>query len=278
MEDRVPRAITVGVSDPTGTSGVQADLKTFAAFGVHGAAVVTGVMTRSASGSDGLSLLSPSEVADQIEMAANRSGADAIKVGAVANAEIARAVSAKIEELGLKNTVVDPSLIADESGVESDGANEGAVAYLKSSLFPVGDVAVVDISECKLITGLPIKNAMGMKAGAKLIRQMGPNWVVVSGSELDGEECTDYMFDGHEYMELPSERVDAPLARGSGAAYSAAITAGMAHGRSADEAIAIAKMYVTETLTTAYDLEGESESLRHLYAWWEAGGSRGYGA
>ena len=115
MEDRVPRAITVGVSDPTGTGGVQADLKTFAAFGVHGAAVITGVMTRSASGSDGLSLLSPSEVANQIEMAANHSGADAIKVGAVANAEIARAVSAKIEELDLKNTVVDPSLIAEET-------------------------------------------------------------------------------------------------------------------------------------------------------------------
>lgn len=278
MGDRVPRAITIGVSDPTGLGGVQADLKTFAAFGVHGAAVVIGVITGPSDAANGLSALTPSEVVDQIELAASQSGADAIKVGAVANGEIAQAVAAKIEELGLKNTVVDPSLIIDADGAEDNRAGSDVVAYLKASLFPVGDIAVVDIPECKLILGLPIKNAMGMKAGAKLIRQMGPNWVVVSGSELDGEECTDYMFDGHEYMELPSERVDAPLARGSGAAYSAAITAGMAHGRSADEAIAIAKMYVTETLTTAYDLEGESESLRHLYAWWEAGGSRGYGA
>ena len=161
--------------------------------------------------------------------------------------------------------------------MESDGANEGAVAYLKSSLFPVGDVAVVDISECKLITGLPIKNAMGMRASAKLITQMGPHWVVVSGSEIDGEECTDYIYDGKEYLDFPSNRVDAPFVSGAGAAYSAAIAAGLAHGRSVGQAVVIAKIYVTETLTTAYALEGGAGSPRHFYAWWKAGGSRGYG-
>lgn len=273
MEERVPRAITIGVSDPTGTGGVQADLKTFAAFGVHGAAVVTGVVT----GSNTLSLLDPADVANQIEIAVSRSGADAVKIGAVASSEIAEAVAGKINDLGLANTVVDPSLSLDGGGGAGNGAGDSAVAYLKSSLLPLPGVAVVDISESKLITGLPIKNAMGMKAGAKLIRQMGPRWVVVSGSEIDGEECTDYMFDGEEYLDLPSERVETPFARGTGAAYSAAIAAGLAHGRSVQEAVAVAKMYVTETLMNAYSLESGTGSPSHLYAWWEAGGSRGYG-
>jgi hydroxymethylpyrimidine/phosphomethylpyrimidine kinase len=273
MEERIPRAITIGLSDPSGIGGVQVDLKTFAAFGVHGAAVVTGVMTGSAK----LSLLDPTDVAGQIEMAASQSGADAVKIGAVANSEIAEAVAGKINDLGLANIVVDPSLSLDEGVAAGDGAGDSAVAYLKSSLFPLNGVAVADISECKLITGLPIKNAMGMKAAAKLIRQMGPRWVIVSGSEIDGEECTDYMFDGEGYLDLPSERVETPFAQGSGAAYSAAIAAGLAHGRSVEEAVAIAKMYVTETLMNAYPLEGGTGSPGHLYAWWEAGGSRGYG-
>jgi pyridoxine kinase len=118
---------------------------------------------------------------------------------------------------------------------------------------------------------------MGMKAAARLIRQMGPRRVVVSGSGIDSEECTDYMFDGEEYLDLPSERIETPFTRGSGSAYSAAITAGLAHGRPAEEAVAIAKMYVTETLATAYPLENGTGSPGYLYGWWQAGGSRGYG-
>jgi hydroxymethylpyrimidine/phosphomethylpyrimidine kinase len=277
MEERTPRAITIGSSDPTGVSGVQADLKTFAAFGVHGSAVVTSVITGGTGAASERVLLDPREVARQIETAAGHSGADAVKIGAVASGEIAEAVAGKISELGLKPVVVDPSLSLDDDANAADGSDDGAVAYLKSSLFPIGGLAVVDISECKLITGLPIRNPLGMKAAAKLIRQMGPRWVVVSGSGIDAEECTDYMFDGEEYLDLPSERVQTPFTRGSGSAYSAAITAGLAHLRSVEEAVAIAKMYVTETLSTAYPLENGTGSPRYLYAWWDAGGSRGYG-
>jgi hydroxymethylpyrimidine/phosphomethylpyrimidine kinase len=277
MEERTPRAITIGSSDPTGVSGVQADLKTFAAFGVHGSAVVTSVITGGTGAASERTLLDPQEVVRQIETAAGRSGADAVKIGAVASGEIAEAVAGKISELGLKPVVVDPSLSLDDDVDAADGSDDSAVAYLKSSLFPMEGLAVVDISECKLITGLPIRNPMGMKAAAKLIRQMGPRWVVVSGSGIDAEDCTDYMFDGKEYLDLPSERVQTPFTRGSGSAYSASITAGLAHQRSVEEAVAIAKMYVTEALSTAYSLENGTGSPRYLYAWWDAGGSRGYG-
>ncbi len=277
MEERTPRAITIGSSDPTGIGGVQADLKTFAAFGVHGSAVVTSVITGGSGASSEHATLDPVEVANQVEMAATQSGADAVKIGAVVNSEIAEAVAGKIKELGLEKIVVDPSLSLDDDVDATDGTDDSAVGYLKSSLFPLQGLAVVDISECKLLTGLPIKNPMGMKAAAKLIRQMGPRWVVVSGSGIDNEECTDYLFDGNEYLDLPSERIQTPFTRGSGAAYSAAITAGLAHGRPVEEAVAIAKMYVTETLTTAYPLENGNGSPRYLYAWWDAGGSRGYG-
>ncbi len=277
MADRTPRAITIGSSDPTGVSGVQADLKTFAAFGVHGSAVVTSVITGGSGAASERVLLDPREVARQIETAAGHLGADAVKIGAVASGEIAGAVAGKIRELGLTTIVVDPSLSLDDDVDPADGASDPAIAYLKESLFPLDGLAVVDISECKLITGLPIRNPMGQKAAAKLIRQMGPRWVVVSGSGIDSEDCTDYMFDGEEYLDLPSERVETPFTRGSGSAYSAAIAAGLAHQRSVEEAVAIAKMYVTETLTTAYPLENGTGSPSYLYAWWDAGGSRGYG-
>jgi hydroxymethylpyrimidine/phosphomethylpyrimidine kinase len=277
MGERTPRVITIGSSDPAGISGVQADLKTFAAFGVHGSAVVTSVVTGGEGVANENVLLDPLEVARQIEFAAGRAGADAVKIGAVVNGEIAEAVAAKIKELEFKTIVVDPSLALDDDADVTEGSNDAAVAYLKSALFPLDGLVVVDITECKAITGLPIKNPMGMKAAARLIRQMGPRRVVVSGSGIDSEECTDYMFDGEEYLDLPSERIETPFTRGSGSAYSAAITAGLAHGRPAEEAVAIAKMYVTETLATAYPLENGTGSPGYLYGWWQAGGSRGYG-
>ncbi len=272
METRVPRVITIGLSDPIGINGVQADLKTFSAFGVHGAAAITGVMT-----SSGTKVLDPVDVASQLEMAVTESGVDVLKIGALGNSEVAEIVAGKIAKLDITNIVIDPSPILSGHTDDEADHDESVVAYLKSSLLPLGGVAVVNISECELITGLVIKNAMGMKAAGKLIHRMGARCVVVSGSELGDEECIDYMFDGEEYFELPSERIETPFTRGSGAAYSAAITAGLAYGRSVEEAAAVAKMYVTEALATAYSLENETGSIRHLYAWWEAGGSRGYG-
>jgi hydroxymethylpyrimidine/phosphomethylpyrimidine kinase len=277
METKVPRAITIGLSDPTGISGVQADQKTFSAFGIHSATAITGVMTGCGREVSDFVMLDPIVVARQIEIAVNESGTDAIKIGAIGSIEIAEVVTEKITELGLTNIVVDPTPLLSRDINDEDGISNRTIANLNSSLFLLSDVIVVDILECKSITGLNIKNVMGMKAAAKLIHQMGPHWVVVSGSEIGDEDCTDYMFDGEEYWELPSERIDTPFTKGSGAAYSAAITAGLAHGRSVEDAVAVAKMYVTEALTTAYSLENGSGSLRHLYAWWKAGGSRGYG-
>jgi hydroxymethylpyrimidine/phosphomethylpyrimidine kinase len=272
METRISRVITIGLSDPIGINGVQADLKTFSAFGVHGASVITGVMTGS-----GTRMIDPIDVASQLDMAVAESGADAIKIGALGNSEVAEVVAGKVAKLGITNIVIDPSPVLSEQTDDEAAPDENIVAYLKSSLLPLGGVVVVDIPECKLITGLTIKNAMGMKAAGKLIHRMGARCVVVSGSELGDEECIDYMFDGEKYFELPSERIETPFTRGSGAAYSAAITAGLAYGRSVEEAAAVAKMYITEALATAYSLENETGSIMHLYAWWEAGGSRGYG-
>jgi hydroxymethylpyrimidine/phosphomethylpyrimidine kinase len=267
-QNEIQSIVTIGISNPQGVGGVQADLSTLAAMGVHGAAVVTGIDL----GDLRPALLDIPDIVGQLDAAAATNPA-AVKIGAVGSEAIAKAVAEEVQSLGLPNVVVDPSM----AQTDDDAANEETVDYLKSALIPVANVAVINIHESCLLTGLPIRNPMGMKAAAKLVNQMGAERVVVSGGQIDSDECIDFMFDGEEYFDLPSERVETNRKSGIGAIYSAAIASGFAYGRGVEEGVAIAKMYVTEALSAAYPLGDGAGAPSPMYAWWAGDGGRGYG-
>ena len=265
--------ITVGASDPTAADGIQADLRTLAAFGVHGAAVITSVTGRSVGESPERFTLAADQVVAQFRAAIEFRGADAVKIGELGSAEIARAVASAITGSDLHHVVIDPVEVV------SDGkdANKGSITdALKGELFPCAAVVTPNIEECKALTELPIKNPMGMKAAAKLIHRLGPSNVIVTGGQIDGPECTDYLFNGTEYFDFPSDRVEAEL-RGIGASFASAIAAGLARGRELEEAAAIAKMYVTEAAAHGFRANDATIFLNQQYGWLAAGGDQGYG-
>lgn len=275
MSERgVPRVMTVGGSDPGGGDEIQADLKTFAAFGVYGTSVITAVTAQTRAGAARVHEMPPDMVDAQLDAILGDIGADAVKTGFLATAEIVRAVASKISGANCKSVVVDPVM----SGLAGqEGHDEELVESYRSELLPLALVATPSIPEAETLAGIRIRNPLGIRAAAKVIHGLGTRYVVVTGGHAEGSEATDIMFDGEQYWEFPSERIETRNTLGAGATFASAIASGLAHGRAVEEAVAIAKTYVTEALSHSFSMGQEDGTLNQLYAWWAAGGDRGYG-
>jgi hydroxymethylpyrimidine kinase/phosphomethylpyrimidine kinase len=262
--------VTVNWSDPTGCDGAQADLRTFGAFGVHGACVVAAVRTGKTPAS--LHALPEAAVTAQIESVAAL-GAVPAKVSVPHGSAQAAAAIALLQRHGFKQIVFDAASTLD-------GAHHGPIAgldALKKHAAPAATVLYVDVAAASTLAGVPIKNQTAARAAAKLLHRLGPRLVLVNCSDLPGDEWMDILFDGKQTFDFPGERVSHAGLPGMASTYTAAITSGLAHGRSVEEAVAVAKIYVIETLRNAYSTGADTLSPGHLYAWWDSGGRNGYG-
>ena len=213
-------------------------------------------------------------IAQQFDSVIGKLNIDAVKIGRVCSEEIAQFICLKIDEVELKNVVIAPVEYSDPENLPNIASIKD---ILKLKLIPKATVATVNVEEASRILGITIKNSMGMKAGAKLVHKMGVEFSVVTGGLYEDDEVVDYFFDGTEFMDLPSERIEHKSNQGIGASFAAAIAAGLAHGRAADEAVAVAKMFVVDAAMNGLELTPKENTLNQLQAWWAAGGERGYG-
>ena len=269
MDAHSPKTvIAVGASDAAGVDGVAADLRTFAAMGVHGTAVVTGVIAGRGVDANVIAAIPADEIVRQLESALDATGAEVVKIGWMPDAESVAAVARAIRQASLSHVVVDPD-VADSDDTAKDA--------LKSELMPITEVVTISMPEAAALLGIPVRNALGLRAVGKLLDRAGAANVLAKGAHLDGDECLDILWDGSEYLEYPSERIETAHDDGAGNTLASAIASGLAMGRGVEEAVAIAKMYVTETLRNAYAVGANGGSPSQLYRWWETGGSDGYG-
>ncbi len=269
MDAQSPKTVVaVGASDSTGVGGIAADLRTFAAMGVHGTAVVTGVIAGRAGDADVIAAMPAGEIVRQIESALDSTGAAVVKIGWMPDGESVAGVARVLEKAAVKHVVVDPD-VADADDPVKDA--------LKSELMPVTEVVTISMPEATALLGIPVRNALGLRAVGKLLGRAGAANVLAKGGHLGDEECLDILWDGSEYLEYPSERIETAHDDGAGSTLASAIASGLAMERSVEEAVAIAKMYVTETLRNAYVVGANGGSPSQLYRWWETGGSDGYG-
>src|SRR5215470_19037628 len=167
---RTPIAVTIAGSDPSGGAGIQADLKTFAAFGLYGASAITAVTVQSTRGVEAVAPLSADLVTAQIEAVAGDLPIRATKIGMLATAAIVEAVAAAIEELDLPLVVVDPVLVSTsgERLLDADG-----VAALRTELLPLARVVTPNIPEAEALSGIRITSPETRRAAARRIHDMG---------------------------------------------------------------------------------------------------------
>ena len=167
----IPVALTIAGSDSGGGAGIQADLKTFSAHGVYGMSAVTSVTAQNTIGVQAVYNLPPEAVAAQIDSVLSDIGAQAIKTGMLANAEIIAAVADALRAYPEIPLVVDPVMIAKsgDSLLESE-----AVSTLIEQLVPLAAVVTPNLDEAKALTGIEASDVDGMKAVARKLHEMGP--------------------------------------------------------------------------------------------------------
>ncbi|MGF7234200.1 MAG: bifunctional hydroxymethylpyrimidine kinase/phosphomethylpyrimidine kinase [Frankia sp.] len=257
-----PRVLSVAGSDSGGGAGIQADLKTMLALGVHGMSAVTAVTAQNSLGVQGVWDLPPEAVRAQIRSVVDDIGLDAVKTGMLSSPEIVSVVAAELARAGAP-VVVDPV------GVSKHGdpllAPE-AVETVRRELLPIATVATPNTDEVRLLTGVEVHGVDDLPAAAAAMLAFGSTWVLIKGGHLRGD-AVDLLTDGSTELELRASRQDNAHTHGTGCTLAAAIASGLASGLDVPAAVRAGKEYVTGALGAGFALGGGIGPVDHAWRW-----------
>lgn len=268
MHRPAPNALSIAGSDPSGGAGIQADLKTFSALGVYGMAVVSGLTAQNTRGVTAVHPLAADFVAAQIDAVFADIRVDAVKLGMLGDANVVAAVAACLSRWQPRQLVLDPVMLAKSGDAL---LLPQAIDTLRRELLPIVTLITPNLPEAgALLDGPAPSNVPSMHEAARALHALGPRWVLIKGGHLPGEDCTDLLYDGRDFLQLPAPRIATCHTHGTGCTLSAAITAGLAHGLAMPQAVAQAKAYLTAAITTADTLAvGHGQGpVQHFHAWW----------
>jgi hydroxymethylpyrimidine/phosphomethylpyrimidine kinase len=237
--------LTIAGSDSGGGAGIQADLKTFLAHGVHGMSAITAVTVQNTKGVSGYEELSPDTVAEQVRAVVTDIGVDAGKTGMLASAPIVEAVADVIADVGVPNLVVDPVSVSKHG---HPLLAEDAVGALRGRILPLAVLVTPNLHEAGLLAGFPVQTMEEMERAGRAILDLGPGAVLVKGGHLVGGDATDLLVTGDGIEAIAGDRIDTLHTHGTGCVFSAAIAAYLARGDDLVTAIRAGKVFVTEAI------------------------------
>ncbi|HXL02725.1 MAG TPA: bifunctional hydroxymethylpyrimidine kinase/phosphomethylpyrimidine kinase [Candidatus Atribacteria bacterium] len=255
------RALTIAGSDSGGGAGIQADLKTFCAFGVYGMSSITSITAQNTKGVEAIFDLPPSLVAKQIECVASDIGVDAAKTGMLSNSSIIEVVAQEIKKFNIEKLVVDPVMVSKSGALL---LQRDAVDTLVGGLFPLSFLITPNLPEASFLVGEEIKNVSDMERACVSLKKWGPRYVLLKGGHLPGEEIVDILFDGERFISYPAPRVATKNTHGTGCTYSAAICALLALGYPITEAVKVAREYMSEVIAHSLNLGKGFGPVNHL--------------
>jgi hydroxymethylpyrimidine/phosphomethylpyrimidine kinase len=261
--------LTIAGSDSGGGAGIQADLKTFSAYGVFGTSAITAVTAQNTRVVSSVQNLRSEIIAAQIDAVADDLRPDAVKTGMLANSRIVQTVSERIAADRLKNVVVDPVMIAKS---KARLLNPTAVRSIVKHLLPLAALVTPNVPEAEVLSGMRIRDAEDMHAAATVIHQMGPEAVLVKGGHLKSERMLDLLYDGRRAELYPSSRIETTSTHGTGCTLSSAIAAGLALGWSLARAVEKGIEYTHVAIRKAPGLGRGHGPLRHDFGttpWWK---------
>jgi hydroxymethylpyrimidine/phosphomethylpyrimidine kinase len=244
------RILTIAGSDSAGGAGIQADLKAITLLGGYGMSVLTALTAQNTMGVQAIHEVPADFVGKQIDVVLTDIGADAIKTGMLANAEIIEVVARKIRQYRMRKVVVDPVMVA------KGGApllQEEAAEALIDRLIPLALVVTPNLYEAAVLTGLRVRSIEEMKKAARRIHEMGSKYVVVKGGHLKGD-AVDILFNGKTYEEIKAPRIETKNTHGTGCTFASAIATLIAQGESVAEAVRKAKTFITLAIQSGFPL------------------------
>ena len=262
---RVPTAMAIAGSDSGGGAGLQADLKSFAANGVYGTSAVTAVTSQNTLGVHKVIELPVDFVESQIDAIITDMGADAVKTGMLSSSEIISSVSRKLIEHKVDNIVVDPVMKAKGG---ADLINPEAVETLKETLIPMASVVTPNAPEAFLLTGITVVDLDSARDAAVRLVEMGASATVVKGGHFENGPATDVFYDGENFKLFSTKRINTRNTHGTGCTFASATAAGLAIGKSLQDAVSDAKSYVTGAIRYNFSIGKGHGPLNHFYRYW----------
>ncbi|GGQ03247.1 bifunctional hydroxymethylpyrimidine kinase/phosphomethylpyrimidine kinase [Streptosporangium pseudovulgare] len=263
MTDSIPpRVLTVAGSDSGGGAGIQADLKTMLALGVHGMSVIAAVTAQNSLGVQGYWELPPEAVRAQLDSVLGDIGVQAVKTGMLASPVLVETVAEVLAG-------VDAPVVVDPVGVSKHGdallAPE-AVDTVRTRLLPTATVVTPNLWEVAQLTGVKVEEEGDMRRAADAVLTMGPAWVLVKGGHLPGAPV-DLLTDGVREFRFTAERHDNRHTHGTGCTLASAIASYLALGEDVPGAVGRAKEYVTGAIARGFPLGAGIGPVDHGWLW-----------
>ncbi|MER6096873.1 bifunctional hydroxymethylpyrimidine kinase/phosphomethylpyrimidine kinase [Streptomyces sp. NPDC001728] len=251
MTARPPLVLTVAGSDSGGGAGVQADLKTMLALGVHGMSVLTAVTAQNSRGVQDVWELPVEAVRAQYRAVVDDIGVQAVKTGMLASAALVETVAALLAD-------TTAPVVVDPVGVSKHGdplLAESALDSVRTRLLPRATVATPNLDEVTQLTGVRVVAEADMRTAAEAVLSHGPEWVLIKGGHLPtGREAVDLLTDGTEEHWLRAPRHDNRHTHGTGCTLASAVASGLAKGLAVPAAVREAKEYVTGAIAAGFAL------------------------
>jgi hydroxymethylpyrimidine/phosphomethylpyrimidine kinase len=271
VKQRLPIALTIAGSDSGGGAGIQADLKTFAAFGVYAASVVTALTAQNTCGVRAIHYPPPEIVGAQIEAVLDDFSVAAIKIGMLGSAEIATMVAGLLSsttgngretllprgEGGPKGrmrafVIYDPVMIASSGDALS---GENFVEAIRHALLPLVDCLTPNLGEAAALLGEPIaRNDEDMARHGAALLKLGPRAVLMKGGHLEGGEALDLLVTEDTIRRFVAPRLESKNLHGTGCTLSSALAASVVLGAPLPEAVAAAKAFVRQGIERGRDV------------------------
>ena len=252
---QLPVALTIAGSDSGGGAGIQADLKTFAALGVHGASAIACLTAQNPRRVLAVDVCSPKMLRQQIEAVFEELNPAAVKTGMLFSAEN---ISAVAEFFGARTVRPRVPLVVDPLVISTSGAKllePAAIKILTEKLLPLATLVTPNIGEAEILIGERISSVEEMRGAAKKIQSRFGCAVLVKGGHLrNSKKAADIFFDGKTELLLSAPFVKGVRTHGTGCTYSAAICAALALGNDLPRSVEIGKQFVTTAISRSYKI------------------------
>jgi hydroxymethylpyrimidine/phosphomethylpyrimidine kinase len=239
--------LTIAGSDSGGGAGIQADLKTFAALGVHGVSAITALTAQNTQGVSDVHMVPRKHLRAELDAVFDDFAIAAVKTGMLGDARTIRCVARELARRRPRWLVVDPVMIATSGARLLD---RQAVRVLVERLIPLADVLTPNLPEAEALTGISIRNARDGQRAADKMLTFGAKAVLLKGGHGRGREVVDRWFDPRGSFEIRHRRLPFD-AHGTGCTLSAALTAELARGRPPRAAARRAVAFVQRALANA---------------------------
>jgi hydroxymethylpyrimidine/phosphomethylpyrimidine kinase len=245
----IPIALTIAGSDSSAGAGIQADLKTFAAFGVYGASVITALTAQNTRGVAGIHQVPAEFVTAQIDAVFGDLDVKAVKIGMVAQRAVIDAIAAGLERWSPKHVVLDPVMVAT-SGDRLLAPD--AIEALRTKLIPRAGIITPNLPEAAALLDEPVApSEAAIESQGKRLLAMGCGAVLIKGGHGQGAESIDYLIREDGVVALAAPRIATKNTHGTGCSLSSAIAAGLAQGVDLETAVRKAKVWINAAIAAA---------------------------